>query len=85
MKLLVTTCALALAPLAAAALPAVGDRVGTDPATATTALEAAGCMAPRFEAEDGKIEAKCHDAEMRKWEIYIDPESGQVAKVKADD
>ncbi len=76
---------LTLAPLAAAAFPAVGDMVGTNPEEATKALEAAGCMSPMFEAEDGKIEAKCRDAENKKWEIYIDPTSGKVAKVKADD
>ncbi|MGI3164806.1 PepSY domain-containing protein [Pseudooceanicola sp. 200-1SW] len=85
MKLILTTALCLAAPLAASALPAVGDQIGTDPATATTALEAAGCMGPKFEAEDGKIEAKCHDAAGARWEIYIDPQSGAVAQVKADD
>lgn len=77
--------ALSLAPLAAAAMPAVGDHVGTNPADATAALQKAGCMVSEFEAEDGKIEAKCADASGARWEIYIDPKSGNVTKASAED
>ncbi|NIZ15378.1 PepSY domain-containing protein [Phaeobacter sp. HF9A] len=80
-----TVSALVLMPLSAVAMPTVGDIMGTDPEQATAALEAAGCMAPEFEAEDGKIEAKCHDEANNHWEVYIDPQTGAVAKVKADD
>ena len=38
-----------------------------------------------FEAEDGKIEAKCTDAENKLWEVYIDPKSGKVTNVKNED
>jgi hypothetical protein len=69
----------------ALALPSVGDVVGTNPEDAKVALESAGCLEPRFEAEDGMIEAKCHDADNEEWEVYINPETGAVAKVKADD
>jgi len=72
-------------PLAAAAMPAVGDMVGTNPTDASTALEKAGCMVKEFEAEGGKIEAKCTDAEMKLWEVYIDPKTGVVAEIKGDD
>lgn len=85
MKTLLTASVLLLAPFAAMAMPAVGDMIGTDPATAKTALEAAGCMEPEFEAEDGKIEAKCHDADMKNWEVYIDPQAGTVTEVKGND
>ncbi|TXI03794.1 MAG: PepSY domain-containing protein [Pseudorhodobacter sp.] len=77
---------LTLTPFAALALPAVGDVVGTTPEAATAALEAAGCKVESFEAEDGKIEAKCTDAATGKLaEIYIDPKTGAVAEVKAGD
>ena len=74
------------APLAALAMPAVGDMIGTDPATAKAALEKAGCPVAEFEAEDGKIEAKCTDiATGKPMEVYIDPASGKVARIKAED
>lgn len=76
---------LSAAPLAARAMPAVGDTVGTDPETAAAALAKAGCAVSKFEAEDGKIEAKCADAAMKMWEVYIDPASGAVVKIKEED
>ncbi len=75
----------ALAPLAALALPQVGDIVGTNPADATAALEKAGCKVQDFEAEGGKIEAKCTDGEGKGWEVYIDPKTGAVAEIKDND
>ena len=77
--------ALAALPFAVAALPAVGDMVGTNPGDATAALGKAGCTVRSFEAEDGKIEAKCVDADNARWEVYIDPASGKVTRIKADD
>lgn len=77
---------LAAAPLAALAMPAVGDIVGTTPEAATAALKAAGCTVTAFEAEDGKIEAKCtDDASGKAMEVYIDPASGAVAEIKSND
>ena len=73
------------APLAALAMPAVGDIVGTNPTDATAALDKAGCKVAKFEAEDGKIEAKCTDAAGKRWEVYIDPKTGAVTRIKADD
>ncbi|MCX2725181.1 PepSY domain-containing protein [Roseibium salinum] len=84
-KQLFVALALVLTPAAANALPAVGDIVGTNPTDATAALEQAGCSVRSFEAEDGKIEAKCTDAEKKAWEVYIDPKSGKVTNIKADD
>ena len=84
--LLPLTLTLILSPLAALALPAVGDVVGTTPEAATAALEAAGCMVQSFEPEDGNIEAKCTDAATGKLaEIYIDPKTGAVTQVKTDE
>jgi len=73
-------------PGAALALPAVGDVVGTNAEAARTALEAAGCSVRDFEAEDGMIEAKCIDTASGKlWEIYIDPQTGKVARLSDED
>ena len=87
MKLkLLSILALSAMPMAAAAMPAVGDMIGTDPTTATAALEAAGCKVAEFEAEDGKIEAKCTDTATNKlMEIYLDPATGKVVEIKAED
>jgi hypothetical protein len=75
-----------LAPMAAVAMPAVGDMIGTDPDTAKAALELAGCPVDAFEAEDGKIEAKCTDAATgNTMEVYIDPASGKVTQIKDTD
>ena len=72
-----------LAPVAATAMPAVGDMIGTNPDTAKAALELAGCPVDAFEAEDGKIEAKCTDAATgHAMEVYIDPASGKVTQIK---
>ena len=73
-------------PMAALAMPAVGDMIGTDPETAKAALEKAGCTVNEFEAEDGKIEAKCTDTATGKdMEVYIDPATGAVADIKSED
>lgn len=87
MKLnLLSAVLLAAMPVSAFAMPAVGDMIGTDPETAKVALEKAGCTVNEFEAEDGKIEAKCTDtATSKAMEVYIDPASGKVADIKAED
>lgn len=83
---LILALGLSLSPLAALALPAVGDVVGTNPEDATAALKAAGCDVQEFEAEDGKIEAKCIDtATGKSMEIYIDPKTGAVTEIKDED
>ncbi|MFN4202799.1 MAG: PepSY domain-containing protein [Tabrizicola sp.] len=74
------------APLAALAMPAVGDMIGTDAETAKAALEKAGCPVEAFEAENGKVEAQCKDAATGKlMEIYIDPASGKISDIKEKD
>jgi len=87
MKLkLLSILALTSLPMAAVAMPVVGDMIGTDPATAKAALEKAGCTVNEFEAEDGKIEAKCTDVAANKaMEVYIDPATGKVAEIKSED
>lgn len=73
------------APFASLAMPVVGDIVGTNPEDATAALEKAGCMVREFEAEDGQIEARCTDAGKKMWEVYIDPKTGAVTRIKDED
>lgn len=85
LAVVLSTAALA-APISAFALPVVGDIVGTNPKDATAALEKVGCKVDAFEAEGGKIEAKCTDTATNKLvEIYIDPKTGAVAEVKSGD
>ncbi len=73
-------------PCAALALPAMGDRLGTNADEVRAALDAAGCPAKRFEAEDGKIEAKCAEtATGATWDLYIDPKTGVVTKITKGD
>ncbi|MEZ5778309.1 MAG: PepSY domain-containing protein [Paracoccaceae bacterium] len=75
--------ALSVAPVAALAMPVLGDVVGTNPTDATAALEKAGCKVTAFEAEGGKIEAKCVEtASNKSWEVYIDPKTGAVVDMK---
>ncbi|MGYP001244138514 len=83
---LLSILALCSLPLSALAAPVVGDMIGTDPETAKAALEKAGCTVNAFEAEDGKIEAKCTDTATNKaMEVYIDPATGKVADIKSED
>ena len=78
--------ALTVAPVAAFAMPQLGDVVGTNPKDATAALEKAGCKVTAFEAEGGKIEAKCVETASNKgWEVYIDPKTGAVVDLKNTD
>ncbi len=75
-----------LLPAAAMAMPTVGQIVGTNPDEASAALGAAGCPVDEFEAEDGRIEAKCIEtATAKHWEVYIDPASGAVVELKDED
>jgi Peptidase propeptide and YPEB domain len=85
-KLLLSVALATLAPMAALALPAVGDMIGTDPETAKTALDAAGCPVEEFEAEDGKVEAVCTDTATGKAiEVEIDPATGLVTAITDKD
>ena len=78
--------ALLAAPLAASAMPMVGDIVGTSAEEASAALEKAGCPATGFEAEDGAIEALCTDsATSAKFDVSIDPATGAILTIKESD
>ncbi|WP_309664264.1 PepSY domain-containing protein [Tabrizicola sp.] len=84
--LAITLVSASLAAPMAFAMPALGDIVGTNPTDATTALETAGCKVTEFEAEGGKIEAKCTDtATNTAIEVYIDPKTGAVVEIKSGD
>lgn len=75
-----------LAPMAANALPAIGDIIGANKADATAALAKAGCTVTTFEAEDGKVEGVCTDTATGKLvEIVIDPKTGAVTEIKRGD
>jgi hypothetical protein len=77
---------LAAAPIAAAAMPVIGDVIGTNPTQAAAALKAAGCEVVSYESEDGMIDARCTDiATGLLMEIAIDPKTGAVADVKQGD
>ncbi|MGD9918563.1 MAG: PepSY domain-containing protein [Paenirhodobacter sp.] len=82
---LLAVLALTLAPIAASAMPMVGDVVGTNPKDATAALAAKGFTVKEFEAEGGKIEAKGTDEAGKYFEVYIDPKTGAVTKVSDKD
>lgn len=85
LKPILSAFALIALPMAALAMPVVGDVVGTNPTEASASLEKAGCVVQSFDAEDGMIEAKCTDTQKALWEVYIDPASGAVTKIKAED
>lgn len=82
---LILALSLTALPMAALAMPVVGDILGTNPTDATAALEKAGCKVAEFEAEDGKIEAKCTDETGKMWEVYIDPKTGAVTQIKGEE
>ncbi|WP_136645228.1 PepSY domain-containing protein [Tabrizicola sp. YIM 78059] len=85
-KLILPLSLVVLTPMAALAMPAVGDLIGTDPETAKAELEKAGCMVDEFEAEGGKIEAKCKDTATGKMmEVYLDPATGKVVKISGEE
>lgn len=78
--------AMSVAPMAALALPQLGDVVGTNPTSVSTALKTSGCMVTSFYTEGGRHEAKCRESAGGKtWEVYIDPTSGAVVHIKDSD
>lgn len=85
-RLFALSLAASLLPLAAFALPVVGDVVGTNAKDVTAVLEKAGCTVGGFENEGGKIDARCTDTTTGKlWEVMIDPKTGVVASLKTGD
>lgn len=90
MTFLVRTCAgLALAVLAAGAAPAEdalkpGTALGTTQDAIRAALVAQGYEVRKFDTEDGMTEVYAVKGGT-KLEIYVDPRTGLVSKVKQDD
>ena len=75
-----------LAPLAATAMPVVGDAVGSGADVVKAALEKAGCVVSTFEAEGGKVEAICSETATGKvWDVSIDPASGINSDLKVSE
>jgi hypothetical protein len=73
-------------PATAFALPAVGDVIGTGAGPVKAALAKLGCPVEGFEAEGGRIDARCTDGATGKlMEISIDPTTGVVASIKTGD
>jgi len=84
---------LATATLAAAlALPAglsmaaaaKGSYAGKTKAEITKTLEQQGYKVRKVETEDGELEAYAL-LDGARYEIYVDPESGKIVKIKQDD
>lgn len=65
----------------AAAAPAVGEMLGRAPEEIRAALTAQGYEVRKMEIEDGKTEVYAVKGSER-LEIYVDPASGQVTRVK---
>ena len=84
--LLAIGLATAMTLTAAMALAAVseGDYAGKTEAEITKSLEAQGYKVRKIETEDGYLEAYAL-LDGARYEIYVDPKTGKVAKIKADD
>ena len=85
-RLLSAGLAAVLTVSAATALAAVseGDYAGKTEDEITKSLEAQGYTVRKIETEDGYLEAYAL-RDGQRYEIYVDPETGKVAKVKRDD
>lgn len=76
--------ALALPAGLAVAAAAKGSYAGKTKAEITKTLEQQGYKVRKVETEDGELEAYALlDGE--RYEIYVDPESGKLVKIKQDD
>ena len=80
-----TTTAAALALFASAATAAVvtGDYVGKSKAEIAQSLEQQGYEVRKVETEDGYLEAYAL-VDRKRFEIYVDPQSGNVVKIEQD-
>jgi hypothetical protein len=63
---------------------APGDRVGTTDAEIRASLTAQGYEVRKIERDDGVMEAYAL-RDGKRYEIYVDPNSGEVLRVKEDD
>ncbi len=77
-------CALALTLVASPVIAqevAPGDQIGTEIGAIASALSERGYEVRKTEREDGKVEVYAV-REGRRFEIYVDPETGAVTRVK---
>ena len=81
-----TTTAAALALFAGTAIAAVvnGDYVGKSTAEIAQSLEQQGYEVRKVETEDGYLEAYAV-LDRKRFEIYVDPQSGNVVKIEQED
>ena len=82
-KLLIATAALFLAAAPALALEK-GDTLGKTAAEVSQTLAGMGYDVRKVETDDGKIEAEVAKDGQR-LEIYVDPATGTVSRIKEDD
>ncbi len=69
---------------AAAAAVMSGDYVGKTKADIAASLEQQGYEVRRLEEEDGNLEAYAV-RDRQRFEIYVDPQTGNVVKIEQDD
>ncbi|KUJ78153.1 hypothetical protein AVO45_09375 [Ruegeria marisrubri] len=82
MKTLAVIASLVLATPALASQLSADTQLGTTNEEITASLQDLGYKVRKIEVEDGKIEAYVIKGDEMA-EVYIDPESGKVVKVKA--
>lgn len=76
--------ALGLFVSAAAAAVMSGDYVGKTKAEIAESLEQQGYEVRKVEEEDGNLEAYAV-LDRQRFEIYVDPQTGNVVKIEQDD
>ena len=82
-----TFAAVVLAGLTGAALAmdlTPGTRLGTDAPKITAALAERGYTVREYEHDDGYIEVKVLK-DGRRWEVKVDPKTGEIIRVEAED
>lgn len=79
----VTATALALFAGTATAAVVNGDYVGKSKAEIAQSLEQQGYEVRKVETEDGNLEAYAV-LDRKRFEIYVDPQSGNVVKIEQD-
>lgn len=72
------------AGLAIAAEVMPGQAVGQDAEAITEKLQAEGYDVRKIEAEDGYLEAYAL-LNGKRYEIYVDPKSGEIVEIEAED
>jgi hypothetical protein len=80
-RAMMISAALAALAAPAAAMPAIGDTIGTTLAEAQSALDAEGLTMTEYDLDDGRIEITAHD-EAQRVELYLDPQTGTVTRME---